>query len=85
MHFVLSLAGKDKGKIFLVIKSDNDYVYIADGKRRKVDKPKRKNKKHVEFLTVPDFISIEEGRRLSDKYVRELIKEAKKCFCETEQ
>jgi len=84
MHFVLSLAGKDKGKIFLVIKSDNDYVYIADGKRRKVDKPKRKNKKHVEFLTDPDFSGIEK-RRLSNKYVRELIKEAKKCFCETEQ
>ncbi len=40
---VRSLAGRDKGHLFLVIERvDNRHVIISDGKYRKVDKGKRK-------------------------------------------
>ena len=44
---VISSAGHDGGTWFAVTGADERYVYIADGKERKLDKPKRKNKKHI--------------------------------------
>ena len=44
---VYSLAGRDKGKIFVVLALENDFVYLADGDTRRVEKPKRKKIKHV--------------------------------------
>ena len=45
---IVSLAGRDKGQLFFVIDADEQYVYLADGKSRKLEKPKRKKRKHVE-------------------------------------
>ena len=42
-----SLAGRDKGKLFYVIETEDNYVLIADGKGRKLENPKRKKLKHV--------------------------------------
>ena len=48
-NIVLSKAGRDKGKYFIVLKVvDADYVLIADGSLRKVDNPKLKKCKHLE-------------------------------------
>ena len=44
---VLSLAGRDKGKLFYVIDTEDNYVLLADGKGRKLENPKRKKLKHV--------------------------------------
>ena len=44
---VLSLAGRDKGKLFYVMDIEENYVLIADGKGRKLENPKRKKLKHV--------------------------------------
>ena len=45
---VVSKAGRDKGRLFYVIDADEQYVYLVDGKSRKLEKPKRKKRKHVE-------------------------------------
>ena len=45
---VVSKAGRDKGQLFYVIDTDEQYVYLADGKSRRLEKPKRKKRKHVE-------------------------------------
>ena len=42
-----SLAGRDKGKFFYVIDTEDNFVLIADGKGRKLENPKRKKLKHV--------------------------------------
>lgn len=44
---VLSKAGKDSGSFYAILLEDGDFAYIADGRLRKVDKPKRKRKKHL--------------------------------------
>ena len=44
---IVSKAGRDKGQLFFVIDADEQYVYLADGKSRKLEKPKRKKRKHV--------------------------------------
>ena len=42
-----SLAGRDKGKLFYVIETEENFVLIADGRGRKLENPKRKKLKHV--------------------------------------
>ena len=44
---VLSINGRDEGKRFLVIDTDNEYSLLADGRNRRVEKPKRKKNKHL--------------------------------------
>ena len=49
-YFAYSMAGHDKGKIYLIIKEDADYVWLADGRARGLSNPKRKNKKHIQII-----------------------------------
>lgn len=44
---VKSKSGHDAGSFYLVVFCEGDFAYIADGRRRKLLKPKRKNKKHL--------------------------------------
>lgn len=44
---VKAKAGRDKEGFFVVVKSEEGWVYIADGKRRKVENPKKKNPIHL--------------------------------------
>ncbi len=45
-----SLAGRDKGEYFFVIAKDEKTVLLADGKHRTLERPKRKNLRHVKIL-----------------------------------
>ena len=47
---IVSKAGRDKGQLFYVIDTDEQYAYLADGKSRKLEKPKRKKRKHIEQI-----------------------------------
>jgi len=44
---VVSANGRDEGKRFLVIETEGEYSLIANGKGRRVEKPKRKKNKHL--------------------------------------
>lgn len=46
---VISKAGRDKGNLFVIISVKDDKVYIADGKLHKIENPKKKNCKHLQF------------------------------------
>ena len=45
---VVSTAGRDQGDLFYVINEDANYLMLANGKDRTLDKPKRKKRKHVQ-------------------------------------
>ncbi len=44
---ISSVAGRDKGYLMAVTDYDKNYVYVCDGKERRLAQPKRKNPKHV--------------------------------------
>lgn len=44
---VRALAGRDKGGFFAVLKLDPPWAEIADGKRRPLERPKRKKLMHM--------------------------------------
>ncbi|MDO5151879.1 MAG: KOW domain-containing RNA-binding protein [Eubacteriales bacterium] len=45
---VVSTAGRDRGEWFYVIAEEPDYLILANGKDRRLEKPKRKKRKHVQ-------------------------------------
>ena len=45
---VKSTAGRDKDEIFYVIGEDDKFLFLANGKDRPLDRPKRKKRKHVQ-------------------------------------
>ncbi|OON97467.1 MAG: hypothetical protein ATN36_03315 [Epulopiscium sp. Nele67-Bin005] len=47
-QIIFSKAGKDKGKPFVIVGIEDEFVYIADGKLRTIDKPKLKKMKHIQ-------------------------------------
>ena len=51
---VQATAGRDLGKCFFVIKTENEYLLLANGKDRTLEKPKRKKRKHVRKVLRPE-------------------------------
>ncbi len=49
-RLAVSMSGHDKGGVYAIVKEEADAVYLADGKRRTLEKPKKKNKKHVQVI-----------------------------------
>ena len=67
--FARSLAGHDKGKLYIVTAVDGDVVYLADGKIRLTTNPKKKKRKHIQpDFTVSDTIL---EREMQDVYKRQ--------------
>ena len=44
---VEATAGRDSGKLFFVVSTEEGYVLLCNGKDRPLEKPKRKKCKHV--------------------------------------
>jgi ribosomal protein L14E/L6E/L27E len=71
---VFAKAGRDKGNIFIVVgQMDPEYVLIANGTNRSVDKPKKKKLKHLELR--PQYLEtirdkILNGQKVFDAEVR---------------
>ena len=53
-NIVRSNAGRDRGKLFCVMRVEGEYLLLADGKSRKVESPKRKKRRHVLFVADDD-------------------------------
>ena len=47
---VLSLAGHDQGKFFLVTGAEEGRLLLCDGRNRRLENPKRKSPKHVRVV-----------------------------------
>lgn len=74
---VLSLAGKDKGAMYVVTGSlTAPYVWIADGRKYQVEKPKKKNYRHLQVLGT-SVSGVDAGSvRISNEWIRSVLKRA---------
>ncbi len=43
-----SKAGHDRQTVYMIMKEDAEYVYLSDGRLKTVERPKKKNKKHIQ-------------------------------------
>lgn len=72
-----SLAGHDKGQLYIIIGVSGEYVTLSDGRKRPSDRPKRKNKKHLQLIHVYDEnlgTKMESGVSVRDEEIRSFIK-----------
>ena len=51
---VMSLAGHDGGKLFMVTGKAGQRLLLADGRNRKLENPKTKSPKHVRLVAAGD-------------------------------
>ncbi len=74
---VRSKAGRDKGRVFIVDKIiDENLVLIVDGSLRKLDRPKKKKRKHLAtYKKVYSEYKLQKStNEFNDAYVRKLLK-----------
>ena len=50
IKLAVSRSGHDKDSIYVIVREEAGMVYLADGRRRSVEQPKRKNKKHIQLI-----------------------------------
>ena len=79
---VRATAGRDKDGIFCVVGVDQEQerLWLADGKRRKIARPKAKKLDHVEALANhsnmydhPAIEKLKQGQALTDKELRRAL------------
>ena len=79
---VLSLQGRDKGRCFIVLSAlDDEFVLMADGDLRKVQRPKRKKKKHLHVKPAffPEIAEkLQAGAPVLDSELRKALAQAAK-------
>ena len=44
---VISTAGRDSGRLMLVVRAEENAVFVCDGGERPLERPKRKNPSHL--------------------------------------
>ena len=74
---VYSKSGHDKGDVQMVVGIEGEFLLLADGKRRKLEKPKRKKKMHVQptFYVENDVAAkLQTGAYLLDADIKKALK-----------
>ena len=76
--FVSSLAGHDKGEIYLVLRDEGNVLYLVNGTTKTVDRPKKKKLKHVQKINkkVNDdlYERLINNKKITDEEVKREIK-----------
>ena len=67
---VISNAGRDKNKMMVIVKETENYLLVCDGKERPVERPKRKNPKHLKITG----LSLEAHQLENNRALRKAIK-----------
>ena len=67
---VKSVAGRDKDSLLTVVGSSNSFILVADGKYRPLERPKRKNSRHL----LKTGRSLNEEEIISNKSLRRALK-----------
>jgi len=71
---VFSKAGRDKGNILLVIKTEGNYAYVCDGNLRKTEKPKKKKLMHLQRT---NYVLDIDAQNITNSQVRKILAEYK--------
>ena len=73
---VRSVAGHDRGDLFLVLREEGDFLWLVDGKCRKLETPKKKRRKHVVSAGVwthPVAARLQDGEPVLDSDIRRAL------------
>lgn len=74
---VYSKCGRDKGRPFIVVSVNAEYIYLIDGSLRTIERPKKKKIKHVQstHVVVEEIRSkLEDMSLVTDAEVKKALK-----------
>jgi len=75
---VRSLTGRDRERLFFVISADPEYLYLADGRLRRIEQPKKKKRKHTLFVGESHSraaVRLKNGEKVSNSEIRRSLEE----------
>ena len=72
-QIVFSKRGRDKDRAFVVMSVEGGYVFLADGKMRPLDKPKKKKAKHVQPTNTVIGLEPAAGGNIKDADIRKWL------------
>ncbi len=49
-HFATTKAGHDAGGLYVIVREENGYVFLCDGRLRPIAAPKKKNRRHIQII-----------------------------------
>ncbi len=85
---VRSMAGHDKNQLLFVLREEGEFLWLVDGKSRKVEAPKKKRRKHVAsagFWPHPVAGRMKDGEPVLDSEIRRALAAFRKRFSETKE
>mgnify|MGYP001117582696 CR=1 FL=1 len=72
-NIVTSTAGRDKGEVFFVLATEGDFLLLADGRRRRVESPKRKHVRFIAESAAPVAEKIRSKEKITNSELRKAI------------
>ena len=70
-----SRAGHDKDKLYVIIKTEGEYVYLSDGRLKPVERPKKKKWKHIQVRkTIPEELCSLTEETIKNEEIRKVIR-----------
>lgn len=82
MEFAKSLSGHDKNQYYLILKKEADGILLVNGTTRPLEKPKKKNEKHVQIIKklpveIEQILATEQSNLTIKKAMKEYEKSVK--------
>ena len=79
MEFAKSLSGHDNNRYYFVLEKEADFFWLVNGTNRSLEKPKRKNEKHVQIIKklpaeIKEILSGEQSNLTIKKAIKEYEK-----------
>jgi len=74
---VVSLNGRDAGRRFIVVGTKDEYSMIADGRGRRIEKPKLKKNKHLKLedkAEGPIADKLKDNERVTNNELRRFLR-----------
>lgn len=70
-----SLAGHDRGKLYVVVRADEEYAWLSDGSTRPLGNPKKKKWKHIQVIKrIPEELAASDWESIKNEEIRHSIK-----------
>ena len=70
-----SRAGHDKDKLYVIVKTEGEYVYLSDGRLKPVEYPKKKKIRHIQIVRqIPEELLGLNIETIKNEEIRKVIR-----------
>lgn len=70
-----SRAGHDKERLYVIVRTQGEYVYLCDGRLRPLEKPKKKKLRHIQVIRqIPKELQETAVEEMKNEEIRKVIR-----------